>query len=130
MRTVAKNNNEAYTMLAARQTTRNPGQSITGQWEHGHNSHMITGMMPPNLRDDMRNCLEAAGYLFVAYSYQTPIAWWSKSTGWQMPSQKYSVTTTSHQSGLICELPTDEVGLPDWGGEYLYPKFISGGVTA
>lgn len=35
---------------------------------------------------------------FIVYSYQTPIAWHSKDTGWEVPDHRYSVTTTRHQN--------------------------------
>ena len=123
---VAKNNDETYRALGDRLEVENPGRTIAGMWTR---NYVSTGRLERSLAHDLDACLGAAEELYVAYSYQTPIAWYSDLTGWQMPSQKHSPTTTSHQSGLIHELPTDEVGLPDWDGEYLYPKFLSGGVT-
>jgi hypothetical protein len=35
---------------------------------------------------------------FWVYSYSTPIAWYSYSTGWYVVSQKFSVTTSKHQN--------------------------------
>jgi hypothetical protein len=34
---------------------------------------------------------------FWVYSYSTPIAWYSYSTGWYVVSQKFSPTTSKHQ---------------------------------
>lgn len=51
----------------------------------------VMGMLPyTSLRD-----LEGAEY--IVYSYATPIAWF-KNGGWQVPSYKYSVSTSRHQS--------------------------------
>lgn len=35
---------------------------------------------------------------YVVYSYDTPIAWWSEANGWTVPDQRYSVTTSRHQT--------------------------------
>ena len=35
---------------------------------------------------------------YIIYSYGTPIAWWSTTTGWNIPTVKYSVTTSKHQT--------------------------------
>jgi hypothetical protein len=36
---------------------------------------------------------------YVVYSYSTPIAWHTED-GWVMPDEKYSVTTSRHQSRI------------------------------
>lgn len=51
------------------------------------------------LHYDYYKSLEGAEY--VVYSYLTPIAWYNPSEGyWFMPSDKYSLTTTKHQSTI------------------------------
>lgn len=35
---------------------------------------------------------------YAVYSYGTPIAWYDNERGWIMPSERYSVTTSKHQS--------------------------------
>lgn len=35
--------------------------------------------------------------LYVVYSYDTPIAWFSPLRGWVVPQRKYSATTSRHQ---------------------------------
>lgn len=35
---------------------------------------------------------------YAVWSYNTPIAWWSESEGWEIPDVTYSVTTSRHQS--------------------------------
>lgn len=37
---------------------------------------------------------------YAVYSYATPIAWHVPSEGWVMPMDKYSLTTTQHQSHI------------------------------
>lgn len=50
------------------------------------------------LSDGLRGDLEADQPTYVVWSYLTPIAWWSPDKGWVMPEEKYSLTTTQHQS--------------------------------
>lgn len=38
---------------------------------------------------------------YVVWSYDTPIAWWSRRYGWHKVSQKFSVTTSKHQGKLF-----------------------------
>jgi len=39
-----------------------------------------------------------AGTVYVVFSYETPIAWYSYATEtWTIPNVKYSITTTQHQ---------------------------------
>lgn len=42
-------------------------------------------------------CSQANEIDFIVYSYTTPIAWHSPS-GWTCPSDRYSITTSHHQS--------------------------------
>lgn len=37
---------------------------------------------------------------YAVYSYATPIAWLDESGDWYMPMDKYSQTTTGHQSHI------------------------------
>lgn len=37
---------------------------------------------------------------YVVMSYATPIAWFSTEYGWHVVTQKFSLTTTKHQSNL------------------------------
>lgn len=37
---------------------------------------------------------------YVVWSYSTPIAWHTRTTGWHVVSQKFSPTTGKHQSNL------------------------------
>ena len=41
----------------------------------------------------------AAGNVeFVVWSYHTPIAWFGEDNGWVLPDEKYSSSTSRHQS--------------------------------
>lgn len=54
--------------------------------------------LPPEWRDrfmaDTRNV-----HVYVVWSYETPIAWYTEA-GWVVPPVKYSVTTSKHQGRL------------------------------
>jgi hypothetical protein len=56
-----------------------------------------TGQLPA----DWRNLLQI-GADYVIYSYGTPIAWHRPADDlWIMPDEKYSVTTSRHQSKIF-----------------------------
>lgn len=40
----------------------------------------------------------ASELVYVVYSYSTPIAWYTKRGEWVVPEEKYSHTTSRHQS--------------------------------
>ena len=46
---------------------------------------------------EVRDCDQTC---YVVYSYDTPIAWWTPEHGWHIVEQRFSVTTTRHQSRL------------------------------
>lgn len=37
---------------------------------------------------------------YVVYSYRTPIAWHTPESGWVIPADRYSNTTSNHQSRI------------------------------
>jgi hypothetical protein len=49
----------------------------------------------------------AGELVYVVYSYSTPIAWYTKRGEWVVPAEKYSHTTSRHQSVV-----RQGVGLP------------------
>lgn len=64
----------------------------------------VTNRRPPYGRlddveafyEDTHNC---GGPVYIVYSYGTPIAWHvGPRNEWVVPNQKYSVTTSKHQS--------------------------------
>lgn len=71
--------------------------SMSGRWVEPWNGH-----------DGELNDEEAATYAmyrregntFVVYSYSTPIAFWNETYGWHKVDQKFSPTTSKHQSRL------------------------------
>jgi hypothetical protein len=40
----------------------------------------------------------SAKFIYVVYSYDTPIAWHTDAEGWYVVSQKFSVTTSKHSN--------------------------------
>ena len=56
------------------------------------------GLMDGEVRDRWYADVASEQITYVVFSYATPIAWHRKDTGWTVPSQKYSATTSRHQS--------------------------------
>lgn len=81
--------------------------NVSGKWEDKNAFRSTTiGMLP---HDYAKVLVEHSkkGDLFVLYSYQTPMAWYrlddSDADGnnkWYYVDQKYSSSTTSHQSAV------------------------------
>ena len=78
-------------VLGARETWRTHG-ALRG----GPHAPFQTGRLPA----DWCRTLQARSHLvdYTIYSYQTPIAWHDKESGWIIPAEHYSVTTTRHQN--------------------------------
>jgi hypothetical protein len=57
-------------------------------------SSVSYGQLPSQWRDS------ASKAHYVVYSYRTPIAWYVPNVGWVMPHERYSVTTSRHQSKI------------------------------
>ena len=55
---------------------------------------------------DWARTLSARRHLitYVVYSYQTPIAWHDSEAGWIVPDERYSITTSRHQSTVRAAL--------------------------
>lgn len=73
--------------------------SLWGNEVVGAHSTLSIGRLP----EQYRPCVENADY--IVYSYGTPIAWHRPEIGWQMPNEKYSVTTSAHQGKVRTCLP-------------------------
>jgi hypothetical protein len=46
----------------------------------------------------LESAMNESRVAFVVFSYGTPIAWHTDARGWYVVSQKFSVTTSKHQS--------------------------------
>jgi hypothetical protein len=68
--------------------------SLRGGWHVANFTQL--GRLPAKHRATM--LVDPDARLYVVHSYATPIAWWSEATGWQMPDERYSPTTSQHQS--------------------------------
>ena len=52
-------------------------------------------------REEYAKLIEATSrpeWVYVVYSYGTPIAWHTDARGWYVVAQKFSVTTSKHQN--------------------------------
>lgn len=57
---------------------------------------------------DLDRFVEDCGDItYVVVSYNTPIAWYVPGKGWHVVAQKFSRTTTKHQSNLYLVKPTN-----------------------
>lgn len=70
--------------------------TMSGRWiERWHNG---TG----ELSDDEAYMFHEHhdGPMYVVYSFETPIAWWTEANGWYRVNQKISPATSKHQGRL------------------------------
>ena len=80
------------------------GNTMSGRIK-GKNAILSTGRMPQEFVDELLsdiNTMPNESYIYLVYSYQTVIGWWTQEHGWKRPDVKYSVTTSKHQ-GMIPE---------------------------
>jgi hypothetical protein len=91
MRRFSTNNTDA---IAAAVKDREPFQT------HGALSGALYVTSYGRLPGDWRRTLQAREHLvdYLISSYATPIAWHDKEAGWVMPEERYSTTTSRHQS--------------------------------
>lgn len=82
---------DAIAKVAARQEFR--GNSISGT-----RSVSGAGMIYGRAAELWRADITAGEVSYVVYSYSTPIAWYTKRGEWVVPAEKYSHTTSRHQS--------------------------------
>lgn len=79
---------------------QNNGGSFRGEGYANHDARVSSGRMGIDGQNMLR---ESKRIRYVIFSYGTPIAWlaWDNGTegwAWVVPSQRYSVTTSRHQS--------------------------------
>lgn len=70
----------------------------SGSLEAGDLAYYDTGRLDQHEVDAYwrdRNTMD-----YIVYSYATPIAWHSTENGWHVVTQKFSSTTSKHQSNL------------------------------
>lgn len=93
------NRDKVQSAIASREDFKN-GASLYGKSVDDHGS----GRMYPDSREAFYADLTAARAkglkTYVVASYGTPIGWHVEGTGWNIPDDKYSATTTNHQSNL------------------------------
>lgn len=89
--TVHANRAKAAELTEAGQAWVSGSGTLSGQPHTG--GYTSTGRMPDG---DERNALRDASY--IVRSYGTPIAWRTPGQGWTYSAERYSVTTSRHQS--------------------------------
>lgn len=71
--------------------------TLSGEWVP---SKPMTGQMRPDTVREMDGMFLKGNKFFVVKSYATPIAVYNPAIGWWIPADKYSVTTSRHQSAI------------------------------
>lgn len=71
--------------------------TLTGDWV---NRKPMTGRMSPEMVREMDGMFVRGDKFFVVKSYETPIAVYNPAIGWWIGKDKYSVTTSRHQSAI------------------------------
>ena len=69
--------------------------TLSGTWEDGP---LYMGRLSSEGQDRMREDTRDASRVYVVRSYKTPIAWYVEGHGWSQADEKFSVSTTNHQS--------------------------------
>lgn len=80
---------------AAKQEDFDCNGTLTGKWTDGR---VYWGQLKDSI--DLANHLYGGGNTYVIYSYETPIAVYKPLKGWWVNPNKYSVTTSRHQSAI------------------------------
>ena len=65
-----------------------------------------TGRASRDTVDAMDAAWNADTLDYVVYSYATPIAWHDTVSGWHVPSDRYSVSTSRHQGVVRRSVPS------------------------
>ena len=71
--------------------------SMSGRWQVS--LEVSTGELNDAEVNLLREHIRGA-QAYIVYSYSTPIAWWTETYGWHAVNQKFSPTTSKHQSRL------------------------------
>lgn len=86
--------------IAAREPFKTHGALRGDTWTVGS----PLGILPDYWRARLAADLGTDGRVYMVWSYQTPIAWYTEA-GWVVPDAKYSVTTSHHQGRLYLATP-------------------------
>lgn len=93
------NRRTAAAAIADRVPFRNSGGTFHGRpvgEEYGYGLGMI-GRLPSDHVETLRAALRSGAVDFIVWSYGTPIAW-TGSGGTVIPDERYSPTTSGHQT--------------------------------
>lgn len=72
-------------------------ETLSGEWV---SSKPMTGQMRRDAVREMDGMFLKGNKFFVVKSYETPIAVYNPAIGWWESTDKYSVTTSRHQSAI------------------------------
>jgi hypothetical protein len=88
--------------LKNRQPVRTSGamRAESNHWCNMPNTGRLNSEEVENLRHDVTT----TGVTYVVYSYETPIAWVRSTGGVHLVAQRFSHTTSKHQSVAACYL--------------------------
>lgn len=92
-------NKQAVDAIKARVPFSNATGSFRGQWgpSNPHSPHSRFTSNPAETEFYVAGKSWGSG-MYVVFSYDTPIAWWTPTGLWTVPEIKYSQTTGRHQS--------------------------------
>lgn len=63
-----------------------------------HDYNISCGRLNGDERVILARHILRLGTAYVIHSYATPIAWWTEREGWYLVKERFSVTTSKHQS--------------------------------
>lgn len=69
--------------------------ALKGTWDRSYSTGYLNDDEARAYRTDRQS-----GEIYTVYSYGTPIAWWTDQYGWHIVRQRFSMTTSKHQSNL------------------------------
>jgi hypothetical protein len=98
---VRVNQKQARDMIARRVDFQ--ASALWGAWEYLHGGSV--GMIYGVAAEKWRESVEGGQDRYVVYSYGTPIAWFDDLSGWIVPEEKYSRTTSRHQGVVRRSVP-------------------------
>lgn len=89
--------NSVETRIACREPFRTRG-ALSGGWTYRYPSRR--GNLPYDWQCLLTAQWSPGVHMYLVWSYDTPIGWWTAHHGWTLPGESYSVTTTRHQGRL------------------------------
>ena len=104
-------------LITGRKDFHSGGRAYSGSWNFRGDSadsvslYWSSGRLPSKYVETLTARRTAGTLTFVVWSYGTPIAWHCTVDGWTVPREKYSPSTTNHQTSVRSAL--SEIGYKD-----------------